>query len=190
MTRRHIKALATAARWALFICVTCLIASCIRFGSFAQIPTAKLALIVALFVAATASGYAGYILGTRKMIKTVSEYLSRRKRVNEGDTSADAQALLKLATEQICKAGHEFGCNSLVRGSYIDVPHEFNVDGDLVRLTTTMHFCTPSKASVETTVAVPVDFMDEYLTNGDLSARSWKRYREWARDFRARQSNK
>lgn len=190
MTRRHIKALATAARWALFICVACLIAACLRFGSLEQIPTARLAMIVALFVAATASGYAGYILGTRKMVKTVSEYLSRRKRVNEGDTSADAQALLKLATEQICKAGHEFGCNSLVRGSYIDVPHEFNVDGDLVRLITTLHFCTPFKASVETTVAVPVDFMDEYLTNGDLSARSWKRYREWARDFRARQPNK
>lgn len=190
MTRRHIKALVTAAGWALFICVACLIASDIRFGSLEQIPTPRLAMIVALFVAATASGYAGYILGTRNMIKTVSEYLSRRKRVVDGDMSADAQTLLKLATEQICKAGHEFGCNSLVRGSYIDVPHEFNVDGDLVRLTTTMHFDTPSKAIAETTVVVPVDFMDEYLTNGDLSARSWKRYREWARDFRARQSNK
>ena len=190
MTRRHIKALVTAAGWALFICIACFITACLRFGSAAQIPTLKLTMIVALFVAATASGYAGYIFGTRKMIKTVSEYLSRRNRVIEGDTSSEAHTLLKLATEQICKAGHEFGCNSLVRGSYIDVPHEFNVDGDLVRLTATMHFDTPSKASVETTVVVPVEFMDEYLDAGDLSARSWKRYREWARDFRAGQSNK
>jgi hypothetical protein len=190
MNRRHIKALVSAAGWALFICIACFITACLRFGSVEQIPTFKLTLIVALFVAATASGYAGYMFGTRKMIKTVSEYLSRRNDVLNGNTSQDAVDLLKLASDQICKAGHEFGCNTSVRGCYIDVPHEFNVDGDLVRLSTTMHFDTPSKASVETTVVVPVDFMDEYLTNGDLSNKSWNRFRAWARDFRANQSNK